>query len=105
VAVLVTEPTPFGLHDLELAVEAIRRLGVPCGVVINRAGAGDDRVHQYCARESIPLLLEIPQDRRIAEAYARGLPVLTVCPELKTSFRGLFRRLVRLARQPGRREP
>lgn len=105
VAVLVTEPTPFGLNDLELAVGAMRRLAVPCGVVVNRAGAGDDRVHQYCARESIPILLEIPQDRHIAEAYARGLPVLAARPELGTSFRDLFHRLLRLAAQSEDWEP
>jgi len=71
-AVLVTEPTPFGLHDLELAVETTRQLSIPCGIVINRAGIGDGRVHDYCAREDVPILLEIPDDRRMAEACSRG---------------------------------
>ncbi|HPW56083.1 MAG TPA: ATP-binding protein [Thermoanaerobaculaceae bacterium] len=96
VAVLVTEPTPFGLHDLELAVEAVRRLQVPFGVVINRAGAGDARVADFCAREGISVLLEIPQERRIAEAYARGLPVVTAAPELRPAFCSLLDGLDRL---------
>lgn len=104
VVLLVTEPTPFGLHDLELAVEAMRRLAVPFGVVINRAGAGDARVQEYCAREGIPLLLEIPQQRRIAEAYARGLSVVSACPELRPAFADLLDRLAQLATAPRRRE-
>jgi MinD superfamily P-loop ATPase len=90
VAVLVTEPTPFGLHDLELAVETVARMGIPHGVVINRDGAGDDRVDQYCRQNGIPVLLRVPQDRRIAEAYARGLPVVAAFPEMRPAFRGLL---------------
>jgi MinD superfamily P-loop ATPase len=71
-AVLVTEPTPFGLHDLRLAVETARQIGIPCGVVINRAGIGDSRVNDFCADEDIPILLEIPDNRLIAEACSRG---------------------------------
>jgi MinD superfamily P-loop ATPase len=70
--VLVTEPTPFGLHDLELAVGMVRALGLRCVVAINRADLGDDRVHRYCAAEGIEIVLELPNDRHIAEAYARG---------------------------------
>jgi MinD superfamily P-loop ATPase len=87
--VLVTEPTPFGLHDLKLAVETVRDLRIPFGVVVNRVGIGDDRVHLYCATESIPILLEIPDDRRIAEAYSRGKLVVEALPE----YRRLFERL------------
>lgn len=70
--VLVTEPTPFGLNDLRLAVELMRGLRRSFGVVINRAGIGDDRVRVFCEAEGVPLLAEIPDDRRIAEAYSRG---------------------------------
>lgn len=70
--VLVTEPTRFGLNDLELATAMVRELDIPFGVVINRHGIGDDRVRSFCNREEIPLLAEIPDDRRIAEAYSRG---------------------------------
>jgi len=71
-AILVTEPTPFGLHDLKLAVETVRRLGVPSGVVINRFGLGDDCVDDYCAASDVPVLLRISDDRQIAEACSRG---------------------------------
>lgn len=70
--VLVTEPTPFGLHDLQLAVEATRFLGVDCGLVVNRADLGNREVHRYARRMGIPLLMEIPFERAIAEAYSRG---------------------------------
>lgn len=87
---LVTEPTPFGLHDLTLAVEMVRELGIPFGVVVNRVGIGDDRVHRYCGQRHIPIFLEIPDDRRIAEACSRGNLIVEVLPE----YRGLFRSLV-----------
>jgi len=96
VAVLVTEPTPFGLHDLELAATAVRELGVPFGVVINRAG-DDDRVRRWCAREGVPVLLEIPDDRRVAEACARGALMVDAVPEYRPLLDGLFSRLAALA--------
>ena len=71
-AVLVTEPTPFGLHDLILAVETVRLLEVPFGVVVNRAGIGDSRVEAFCTAENISILMEIPDDRSIAETGSRG---------------------------------
>jgi len=87
---LVTEPTPFGLNDLALAVELVRQLEVPFGVVVNRCDIGNREVHAYCEREGIPVLLEIPDDRAIAEAYSRGVPAIEVRPELKDAFRGLL---------------
>ena len=90
---LVTEPTPFGLHDLELAVGAVRLLDIPCGLVINRADMGDDRVRQYARREDLPVLLEIPFDRRIAEIYSRGRMIVEEMPEWKEKFKGLFRQI------------
>jgi MinD superfamily P-loop ATPase len=86
---LVTEPTPFGLHDLQLAVEMVRALGLPFGVAVNRMGIGDSRVHEYCDGEKIEILLELPDDRRIAEAYSRGGRVIEALPE----YASLFRRL------------
>lgn len=71
-AVLVTEPTPFGLSDLRSAVAVARQLDIACGVAINRAGIGDSRVDDFCTAEGIPVILEIPNDRRIAEACSRG---------------------------------
>ncbi len=89
---LVTEPTPFGLHDLTLAVDMVRELGIPFGVVVNRMGVGDNRVHAYCRKEGIPILLEIPDDRRIAEAYSRGELIVDALPE----YRGLFKSLLKM---------
>ena len=87
---LVTEPTPFGLHDLKLAVAMIRDLEVPFGVAVNRCGVGDDRVHEFCLAEDIPILLEIPDDRRIAEAYSRGRLIVDALPEYRAPFVSLL---------------
>lgn len=81
--VLVTEPTPFGLHDLELAVRMVRALELPCVVAINRVGLGDDGVHRFCAAENIEIVLELPDYRRIAEAYARGELLIDVISGLE----------------------
>lgn len=88
--VLVTEPTPFGLHDLKLAVDMVKELGIPFGVVVNRVGIGDDRVHTFCGEKKIPVLLEIPDDRRIAEAYSRGDLVIDALPEYRSLFATLL---------------
>jgi len=90
---LVTEPTPFGLNDLGLAVEVARKLGVLCGVVLNRAGVGDGTVEQYCAEQGIPILLTIPLDLQIARDYSRGIPLVEGMPEWRGRFRELFRRI------------
>jgi MinD superfamily P-loop ATPase len=95
---LVTEPTPFGLHDLKLAVGAVRILGIPCGLVINRSDMGDDKVYQYAQAESIPILMEIPFDRRIAEAYSRGQMLVEVMPEWKEKFVQLYEGIAGLAK-------
>lgn len=91
--ILVTEPTPFGLHDLKLAVATIRQIQLPLAVVINRADAGDDRVAQYCADEAIPVLLSIPDDRRVAEAYSRGNLMVNAVPEMRASLRALWEQI------------
>ena len=87
---LVTEPTPFGLHDLELAVGAVKMLDIPCGLVINRSDMGDGRVVAYAQREKLPVLMEIPFDRSIAEAYSRGEMMIDAIPEWKEKFLKLF---------------
>ncbi|MBN2430051.1 MAG: ATP-binding protein [Acidobacteria bacterium] len=91
--VLVTEPTPFGLHDLRLAVDTCRALDLPFGVVINRCDSGDERVVAYCHEEHIPVLLEIADDRRIAEAYSRGEPAVEALPRLRRDFSRLWKKI------------
>lgn len=90
-ALLVTEPTPFGLHDLRVAVEVARdELHIPVGVVINRDGIGDAGVETFCAEADVPILMRIPLDRRIAEAYADGTPMVTARPEYREAFVDLY---------------
>ncbi|MCP4632191.1 MAG: P-loop NTPase [candidate division Zixibacteria bacterium] len=86
---LVTEPTPFGLHDLMIAVETVRKLNLPFGVVINRSGIGDDRVNNYCIEEGIPLMAEIPDSRSAAELYSRGKLLYEKLPEFKEIFESI----------------
>jgi len=88
--ILVTEPTPFGLSDLVLAVETVRELGIPCGIVLNRAGVGDSRVEEYCRKENIPILLTIPLDMEIARLYSRGVTLVRGMPQWRGSFLRLF---------------
>lgn len=90
---MVTEPTPFGLHDLTLAVETVKILGIPHGIVINRSDMGDDRVRDYALKEKIPILMEIPFDRKIAEQYSKGQLIAEVWPEWKEIFRELFQKI------------
>jgi len=87
---LVTEPTPFGLNDLKLAVSMVKELKLPFAVVINQSDLGDDQVQQYCDGEDIQIILEIPNDRRIAEAYSVGKMIVDVLPEYKKDFAGLY---------------
>jgi len=87
---LVTEPTPFGLHDLKLAVEAVKKLEIPCGLVINRSDMGNDGVKTYAEKEKVPVLMEIPFDRRIAEAYSKGKMIIEEMPEWRANFIALF---------------
>jgi MinD superfamily P-loop ATPase len=87
---LVTEPTPFGLNDLVLAVEAVRKIGVACGVVLNRTGVGDSRTEEYCRKENIPIMLTIPLDTQIAYLYSRGIPLVKGMPQWKGKFLKLF---------------
>jgi MinD superfamily P-loop ATPase len=83
---LVTEPTPFGLNDLSLAVEVARKLGLPCGVIINRAEVGGEKIEQYCGEQNIPILLKIPLDRKIAELYSKGIPLIEGMPQWRNAF-------------------
>lgn len=88
--VLVTEPTPFGLHDLKITVQVLKNMKIPFGVIVNRAGIGDKKVYEYCEEKNIPILLEIPYQRKIAELYSRGIPFSLEMPEWKPKFQKLF---------------
>jgi MinD superfamily P-loop ATPase len=81
--ILITEPTPFGLHDLKLAIETMKELKKDFGVVINRYGIGNDDVVDYCEKNDIPILAKIPNNRKVAELYSRGELVYTEIPEIK----------------------
>jgi MinD superfamily P-loop ATPase len=88
--ILVTEPTPFGLNDLELAVGMLEKLGIPKGVVINKADIGDRKVWDYCRSKEIPVLMEIPMDRQIAESYSKGIPIVAENSSYIPQFLNLF---------------
>jgi MinD superfamily P-loop ATPase len=88
--ILVTEPTPFGFHDLKLAVEMVRVLKLPFGVVINRASLDGEETRSYCAARRIPILQEIPDDRKLAEAYSRGVMACEASSEYESTFSRLL---------------
>lgn len=88
--ILVTEPTPFGLHDLILAVEVLQKLKIPHGVVLNKCDVGDHKVEEYCKKNNIPLLLSIPLDREIAVAYSQGIPIVKINSSYKQKFIQFF---------------
>jgi MinD superfamily P-loop ATPase len=91
---LVTEPTPFGLHDLKLAAQVARELNIPAGVVINRDGIGDAGVEEFCEAEGLPILLRIPFDKPIAEGIAQGKTLVEIYPDTIALFQKLFTRIV-----------
>jgi MinD superfamily P-loop ATPase len=102
---LVTEPTPFGLHDLRLAVQVARdELGLPVGVVVNRDGVGDEGVDAYCAVEEIPILMRIPLDRRIAESISKGTTLVEAMPQYEAGFRELYRKIADQVKPTGELE-
>ena len=100
VILLVTEPTPFGFHDFQLAWEAFAPLGKPIGAVVNRAGLGHEAIYRFCGEKGLPILAEIPYDRVIAEAYARGRIIAEVSSGLRETFVSLRDKLRDLAK-PG----
>lgn len=97
VVLLVAEPTPFGRHDLEAALDAVLELDVPAGVLINRADWGAEAARELCARRGVPVLLEIPHFRHVAEAYSNSVPLVESAPELLPQLELLERRLAALA--------
>ena len=97
--ILVTEPTPFGLNDLDLAVKMAKKLNVPVGVVINRSDIGDSKVEQYCEKNKIPILMRIPFDRKIAELYSKGVPIIKEKKEYIEQFRAVFESINKIRTQ------
>jgi len=93
---LVTEPTPFSLNDLKLTVGLVREMNLPCAIVINRYGIGNDKVEKYCEAENIDIVLKLPDDRRIAEAYSSGRIIVDVLSEYKKQFSELYEYIKRL---------
>lgn len=100
VVLLVSEPTPFGLNDLKLAEAMVRELGLPHGVIVNRAGIGNQTLQDWCRQEGIPIIMEIPDDRRIAEGYSRGRLAIESLPELTEKFLALLDKLPGLESLP-----
>jgi MinD superfamily P-loop ATPase len=92
--ILVTEPTPFGLHDLKLSVEVLQFLEIPFGVVINKSQKESDLIEDYCSETEIPVLLKLPFDRRLAEAYSQGEPAVKLFPDLKNRFNELYEKIL-----------
>ena len=92
--ILVTEPTPFGLHDLKLSIEVLQFLEIPFGVVINKSQKESDLIEDYCSETEIPVLLKLPFDRRLAEAYSRGEPAVKLFPDLKNRFNELYEKIL-----------
>ena len=90
-ALLVTEPTPFGLNDLEMSVEVMREVGIPFGVIINRSEEGeDDLIEEFCEKEDINIMMKIPFERKIAELYSDGIPFVRELKEWEEKFKELF---------------
>jgi MinD superfamily P-loop ATPase len=90
---LVTEPTPFGLHDLRLAFQLTRELNIPSGVVVNKVGVGDSGVEAFCHAEDLPILMRIPLDRAYGHAIAGGQDLVRAYPEFRPKFEDLFCRI------------
>ena len=97
--ILVTEPTPFGLHDLKIIVQVLESMEIPSGVIVNRAGVGDKIIYEFCRGKNIPILLEIPYDKQIAELYSRGIPFSQEMPEWRAKFLALFNTIRGLAKE------
>lgn len=95
--VLVAEPTPFGLHDLKIACEVTRTLGIPFSIAVNRADIGDDRVIRFAEEKGVPIVLEMPHDRRVAEAYSGGELIVKALPEYRETFLGMFEKIAGVA--------
>jgi len=94
--ILVTEPTPFGLHDMTLAVETLQKMKMNFGVVINRSDSGDDRVENYCRKENIEVIMKIRESIDAARAYSKGIPLYDALPEIKDEFISASKKIMNL---------
>ena len=92
-AVLVTEPTPFGFHDLKLAADTVREIGIPFGVVINKADSAFKKTEDYCKEQSIPVLLKVPEARTAAEGYSIGRPIIDFFPDLPEEINNVIAKI------------
>jgi len=99
---LVTEPTPFGLHDLKLAVDTVKLMNIPMGIVANRADLGTKDLWDYAKKENIPVLMEIPFLRKVAEGYSTGIPLVDVIPEYREQFKVLYKKIESLVSEKER---
>jgi len=97
--ILVTEPTPFGLNDLKLAVGIMRELNKPFGVIINRHGMGDSGVEEYCREENIEILLKVPFEKEIAVAYSNGIPLVELYPDYKKKFKNILNMITNIVEE------
>ncbi len=91
--ILVTESTPFGLNDLKLAVEVLKRLKIPYGVIINKFDLGDKKTEEYCQKENIPILMKLPFSKEIASTYSKGTLIIEEYPEYKEKFKDLYQKI------------
>jgi MinD superfamily P-loop ATPase len=91
--ILVTESTPFGFSDLKLAIEVVKKMNIQCGVIINKYDKTYVKTEEYCEINNIPILLRVPEERKIAEAYSRGETLVMAAPEYREKFLKLFERI------------
>lgn len=94
--ILVTDSTPFGLHDFKLALQVVQKINIQCGVVINRSDLGDDKTVRFCEEHKISILMQIPESLKIAQAYATGGLLCEELPEYKNHFISLFQEIERV---------
>jgi MinD superfamily P-loop ATPase len=92
-ALLVTEPTPFGLHDLKIAVALVKKMGIQAGIILNKSGLNDQLIDDYCQQEALPVLMKIPFSREIAENYSRGILPASINSDWQTRFTALYWRI------------
>jgi MinD superfamily P-loop ATPase len=93
--ILITEPTPFGLHDVNLAVEVVQKLNKPFGIVINRFGIGDNKIFEYCHQKNIPILAKIPNTKEIAKLYSSGKLIYDKIPEVKKALEEILEKITK----------